>query len=40
LDPRGFQKQSREAHEKELMIFPAVEYDAGESLHLNNAPSF
>jgi hypothetical protein len=39
-DPGGFQQQSRGAHEKELMIFPAVEYDAGASLHLSSAPTF
>jgi hypothetical protein len=32
-DPGGFQ-QSWEAHEQELMIFIAMEYDAGASLHL------
>jgi hypothetical protein len=26
----------RGAHEQELMIFPAEEYDAGASLHVNN----
>jgi hypothetical protein len=30
-DPRGSQQHSRGSHEKELMIFPAVEYDAGAS---------
>jgi hypothetical protein len=40
-DPGGFQQQNIwRAHEKELMIFPAVEYDAGASLHLSNAPTF
>jgi hypothetical protein len=39
-DPGGFQHWSRGAHEQELMIFPAVEYDAGASLHLSNTPTF
>jgi hypothetical protein len=30
-DPGGSQQQSRGSHEQELMIFPAVEYDAGAS---------
>jgi hypothetical protein len=30
-DPGGPQQQSRGSHEKELMIFLAVEYDAGAS---------
>jgi hypothetical protein len=38
LGSRGFQQWSRGSHEQKLMIFPAVEYDAGESLHLNNTP--
>jgi hypothetical protein len=32
-DPGGFQPFREEAHEQELMIFAAVEYDAGASLH-------
>jgi hypothetical protein len=31
-DPGGSQQHNRGSHEKELMIFPAVEYDAGASL--------
>jgi hypothetical protein len=30
-DPGGSQQYRRESHEQELMIFPAVEYDAGAS---------
>jgi len=30
-----FQQLRGEAHEQELMIFSAVEYDAGASLHVN-----
>jgi hypothetical protein len=30
-----FQNLRGEAHEKELMIFAAVEYDAGASLHVS-----
>jgi len=42
-DPGGLQHGRRGAHEKELMNFPAVEYDAGASLHLSkfsNTQSF
>jgi hypothetical protein len=39
-DPGGFQRSGRGAHEKEIIILLAVEYDAGASLHLNNAPTF
>jgi hypothetical protein len=39
-DPGGFQHRRRGSHELELMIFPAVEYDVGASLHLNNMPAF
>jgi hypothetical protein len=30
-DPGGFQQQSRGAHEKEIRIFPTMEYDSGAS---------
>jgi hypothetical protein len=39
-DPEGFQKRSRGSHEQEIMIFPTMEYDAEESLHLRNMPKF
>jgi hypothetical protein len=38
-DPRGFQHQRWEAHEKDLMNFVAEEYDAGASLHVNQPAS-
>jgi hypothetical protein len=34
-----FQSLRGEAHEKELMIFAAVEYDAGASLHAVSQPA-
>jgi hypothetical protein len=36
-DPGGFQQFREEAHEQELMIFAAVEYDAGASLHASQS---
>jgi hypothetical protein len=36
-DPGGFQQATGEAHEQELMIFAAVEYDAGASLHASQS---
>jgi hypothetical protein len=38
-DPSGFQQQSREAHEQELMIFVAEDYDVGASLQASYAPA-
>jgi hypothetical protein len=38
-DPGGFQHWRRGAHEKELMIFPSEEYDAGASLQLSISAS-
>jgi hypothetical protein len=35
-DPRGFQHWKRGTHEKELMIFPAEDYDAGASTSKSN----
>jgi hypothetical protein len=35
-DPGGFQQPCWEAHEQELMIFAAEEYDAGASLQVIN----
>jgi hypothetical protein len=40
LGSRGISTLEQRDHEKELMIFPAVEYDAGASLHLSNVPTF
>jgi hypothetical protein len=37
-DPGGFQQATGEVHEQELMIFAAVEYDAGASLHAASQP--
>jgi hypothetical protein len=37
-DPGGFQNWIRGAHEQELMIFPAVEYDARASFPPQHAP--
>jgi hypothetical protein len=34
-----FQPLTGEAHEQELMIFAAVEYDAGASLHISQPAS-
>jgi hypothetical protein len=34
-----FQQLRGEAHEKELIIFAAVEYDAGASLHAASQPA-
>jgi hypothetical protein len=36
-DPGGFQQRCWEAHEQELMIFAAEEYDAGASLQSSSA---
>jgi hypothetical protein len=38
-DPGGFPTATGEAHEQELMIFAAVEYDAGASLHAASQPA-
>jgi hypothetical protein len=38
-DPGGFQHWRRGAHEQELMIFLAEEYDAGASLQLSKVPA-
>jgi hypothetical protein len=38
-DPGGFQQWCWEAHEKELMIFAAEEYDAGASLQASYVPA-
>jgi hypothetical protein len=37
LGPRWIPTTTGEAHEQELMIFAAVEYDAGASLHANQS---
>jgi hypothetical protein len=34
-----FQQLRGQAHEQELMIFVAVEYDAGASLHVSSQPA-
>jgi hypothetical protein len=39
-DPGGVQHWRRGDNEKELMIFPTMEYDAGASLYLSNVPTF
>jgi hypothetical protein len=38
-DPGGFQHWRRGAHDQEIMIFPAEEYDAGASLHVSSVPA-
>jgi hypothetical protein len=38
-DPGGFPTAIGEAHEQELMIFAAVEYDGGASLHVSQLSS-
>jgi cytosine/adenosine deaminase-related metal-dependent hydrolase len=39
LGPRRIPTTTGEAHEQELMIFAAVEYDAGASLHAASQPA-
>jgi hypothetical protein len=39
LGPRRIPTATGEAHEQELMIFAAVEYDAGASLHAASQPA-
>jgi cytosine/adenosine deaminase-related metal-dependent hydrolase len=39
LGPRWIPTTTGEAHEQELMIFAAVEYDAGASLHAASQPA-